>query len=198
MQQVLTARVLVIWAIVFGMIIVFPRLSYVTRGMKLCRYIQYIFFVIYIIGNLYFTLLSRNVMPVSAAELELFRAYRNAFTLDYGIFGTIKQIFTEGFFEGMSGVHLITTEPLEGVVLNIFLYVPMGYLLPLVWPKLKKGRFMWRVLLIGFLASLVTETIQLIFRLGWFDLDDLLNNTLGTIFGMWSYLKIQRKIKGDV
>ena len=197
-QQVLTACVLVIGIIVFGMMIFFPRLSYVIKDKKLCRYIQYIFFVLYIIGNLFFTLLSRNVMPASVAELELFSAYRDAFALDYGVFGTLKQIVSEGFLKGMSGVHLITTEPLEGVVLNIFLYIPMGYLLPSVWPELRKGRFMWRVLFIGFFASLMTETIQLIFRLGWFDLDDLLNNTLGTIFGMWSCIKIQRKIKGDI
>ncbi len=30
---------------------------------------------------------------------------------------------------------------------------------------------MWRVLLLGFAASLATETIQLFLRLGWFDVD---------------------------
>lgn len=35
----------------------------------------------------------------------------------------------------------------------------------------------------GFLASLLTETVQLVFHLGWFDVDDLINNTLGTLMG---------------
>ena len=56
----------------------------------------------------------------------------------------------------------------------------MGYLLPLLFPRLK-GR---HVLMLGFAASLLTETTQLISHLGMFDVDDLINNTLGVIIGL--------------
>lgn len=65
------------------------------------------------------------------------------------------------------------------MILNILLYIPMGFLLPQVIHKLRFGR----VVLMGFLASLLTETVQLVFHLGWFDVDDLINNTLGTLMG---------------
>lgn len=52
---------------------------------------------------------------------------------------------------------------------------------------------MWRVLLLGFAASLATETIQLFLRLGWFDVDDLLNNMLVTLAGICLYRGFLRK-----
>ena len=79
------------------------------------------------------------------------------------------------------------------MVLNTLLYIPMGYLLPVLYPGLSRGKWMWRVLLLGFAASLATETIQLFLRLGWFDVDDLLNNMLVTLAGICLYRGFLRK-----
>ena len=69
---------------------------------------------------------------------------------------------------------------LEGAGLNILLFVPFGYLLPL----LRKRADRWRkVVLCGFVLSLGIELIQLVTHLGMFDLDDLMNNTLGALLG---------------
>lgn len=178
--------------LIAGMVIAMPALQsrYEARAYKR---IKYSVFAVYLLGNLFVTLLSRNWNPTAMLELDLFSAYRKSFELDYGIFGTLKHVLSEGF---PAGVRLVTTEPLEGVILNILLYIPMGYLLPVVWPTLAKARgFLWRVLFIGFFASLLTESIQLIFHLGWFDLDDLLNNTLGTVIGIGLYKLITYKHK---
>lgn len=43
------------------------------------------------------------------------------------------------------------------------------------------------MVLIGFFCSLLIETVQLITHLGWFELDDLLNNTIGCVLGVIFY-----------
>ena len=69
---------------------------------------------------------------------------------------------------------------LEGAGLNILLFVPFGYLLPLLR---KRADHWWKVVLCGFVLSLGIELIQLVTHLGMFDLDDLMNNTLGALLG---------------
>ena len=72
---------------------------------------------------------------------------------------------------------------LEGAGLNILLFVPFGYLLPLLW---KRADRWWKVVLCGFLLSLLIELTQLVTHLGMFDLDDLMNNSLGAFLG-WCF-----------
>ena len=148
-----------------------------------------VIFGVYMLGYLYYTLLSRDVMPSARIQLVFLRGYRTAFAFDSGIFGALKEMLTEGPVSGLSGIHFVSTEPLEGVILNILLYIPMGYLLPVLWSSLAQGKWMWKILLAGFAASLLTEIVQLILRLGWFDVDDLLNNMLGILAGLWLYRK---------
>ena len=66
------------------------------------------------------------------------------------------------------------------VLLNVLLYIPMGYLLPFVW---KKMRHIWIITVIGFLCSCATEFAQLYFRIGYFQVDDIVCNTIGTMIG---------------
>lgn len=63
---------------------------------------------------------------------------------------------------------------------NVIGFVPFGFILPVMHPNLKSG---WLVGSLGFLLSLTVETMQLLFRVGCFDVDDLLLNTLGAIIG---------------
>lgn len=181
-------RVVAVTILVSGMVL-FMALARCLSP-RLQRAVRQVVFAVYLLGNLYVTLLSRRPEPVAHLEMELFSAYRNSFELDYGILGTIKRLLTEGF---PAGIRLVTTEPLEGVILNILLYLPMGFLLPLIMPKLRIGR----VVMIGFLASLLTETVQLVFHLGWFDVDDLINNTLGTLIGFILFALFMRRSHGS-
>lgn len=43
------------------------------------------------------------------------------------------------------------------------------------------------MVLIGVFCTLLTETVQLVTHLGWFDLNDLLNNTIECILGVILY-----------
>ena len=48
-----------------------------------------------------------------------------------------------------------------------------------------------------FVVSLVVETIQLIFKIGCFDVDDLFLNTLGGLFGVLLYFVFQKCMKRE-
>ena len=83
---------------------------------------------------------------------------------------------------------------LEGAGLNILLFVPFGYLLPLLW---KRADRWWKVVLCGFVLSLLIELVQLVTHLGMFDLDDLMNNSLGAFLGWGCFCLALRREPGD-
>lgn len=66
------------------------------------------------------------------------------------------------------------------IVGNVLAFAPFGYLLPLLQ---KKYRSFFKIMLLSFLFSLAIETTQLVLKVGIFDVDDLLLNTLGGILG---------------
>ena len=66
------------------------------------------------------------------------------------------------------------------VLLNVALFVPLGVLVPLVFPKCRKGL---RMPLVAFGTSLTVEFLQWISGRGLFDVDDLFCNTLGALMG---------------
>lgn len=71
-------------------------------------------------------------------------------------------------------------------VLNVLLFLPVGFLLPLQFPGFRKAK---RCVLYGFLTSLTIELLQL-FSFRAADIDDLLMNTLGCAAGYWLYTRI--------
>ena len=80
---------------------------------------------------------------------------------------------------------------LKGAGLNILLFVPFGYLLPLLW---KWADRWWKVVLCGFVLSLLIELTQLVTHLGMFDLDDLMNNSLGAFLGWLCFCTALRRM----
>ena len=73
------------------------------------------------------------------------------------------------------------------VLLNIAMFGPLGFLLPLLNNKYRK----WYLSIpVSLLASLSIETFQLIFSSGVFDVDDLFCNTLGAVMGYLAIMLI--------
>lgn len=66
----------------------------------------------------------------------------------------------------------------RNIILNIMLFVPLGFLLPIYTEKLKK---LYRVVLIGFITTLIIEIVQYATGMGICEADDIFNNTLGTL-----------------
>ncbi len=62
---------------------------------------------------------------------------------------------------------------------NILIFVPFGFFLPMA----SRYRSFWTTLLSSFGLSLCVEIFQLLTKVGSFDVDDLILNTLGGILG---------------
>ncbi|BBF44101.1 VanZ family protein [Lachnospiraceae bacterium KM106-2] len=63
---------------------------------------------------------------------------------------------------------------------NIFAFSPFGFFLPMLC---RKTRHWFHITLLSFELSLCIETLQLATKLGIFDVDDLIMNTIGGLVG---------------
>lgn len=62
---------------------------------------------------------------------------------------------------------------------NVALLIPLGFLLPLIYPNMT-----WKKsILLGILSGLVIEVLQVILHVGIFDIDDVILNALGFVVG---------------
>src|SRR5699024_8792628 len=79
-------------------------------------------------------------------------------------------------------------------MLNVVLFVPLGFFLPLLW---KKWEHIGSVALTGFLFSLSIEIVQMFGR-GATDINDLITNTVGACLGYWIYKLLSKLISKEV
>ena len=77
------------------------------------------------------------------------------------------------------------------IVLNYILFIPLGFLLYLCFGE-KLGL---RVVLAGFLLSASIELIQLNFKIGVFEFDDMIGNTVGCLVGAVVGKMVKKKKK---
>lgn len=136
-------------------------------------------FVIYIFGVLYITLLGRTGHQELHISLVPFWSY---WVMLRGVFRALCQCDWRGV---MQEVKFIGYPTWSSLALNILLFVPLGMLTPIViksFGSLKKN------FIFAFSLSLSIEILQIITKKGWFDVDDVINNTLGTVIGFVLYL----------
>ena len=67
---------------------------------------------------------------------------------------------------------------------NVLGFIPYGFILPVIHNGLRSG---FLIILSGFGLSLCVETIQLVTKVGCFDVDDLILNTLGAALGYLAF-----------
>lgn len=127
------------------------------------------------------------------APVLLFTLYVFAVFYVTGV-GTVFDLARHGFEANPHQLNLVPLaaltqsgvigDVLTGFVLNVVLFVPLGFLLPLVWPR--AGRIL-PVATFGLGLSLVIELSQLLNNRTT-DVDDLVANTLGTLvgFALWA------------
>lgn len=72
----------------------------------------------------------------------------------------------------------------NNIIQNILLFIPLGFLIG--------GK---RGIVAGVLLSIGIESIQFIFRLGYCELDDVLNNTIGAAIGSLLFKKFGKRIE---
>lgn len=129
----------------------------------------WIILLVYLSVVFYFTILSRESLDEHKLELLPFKTIVDFLNVDYDSHG--QYILRE-------------------VLLNIGLLMPMGSLLGFPSTLFRAESMLQRVVLWGFLISLMIETIQLITKTGTFEVDDLIYNTLGCAMG---YLILPKK-----
>ena len=129
--------------------------------------------VIYILAIIYLTFISRELMPIHHYSINPFGAARRGLEFGGGLIS--------GLLHGT--VKITNWAELRNIILNILLFIPFGYLLPTLFPRLRS----WHVILLGLAFSLCIELLQLLTRLGYADVDDLINNTFGAAIGFLCY-----------
>ena len=81
--------------------------------------------------------------------------------------------------------YLLSTEAVvTNLFGNIFAFSPFGFMIPIV---INKKKAFFRAVFATSFFSLVIETSQLIMKVGVFDVDDLLMNTVGGLIGYMIY-----------
>lgn len=134
-------------------------------------------FLLYLLLLVYATFLSRTVSDALSYRLSLLKAARESFSLEGGLSQILPRLIKGDF----SGISLTNLRSLEGIFINILIFIPMGYLIPSIFHRIR----WYHVICIAALSTVFIEVVQLITRLGMFDLDDILNNAVGTVVGMW-------------
>ena len=71
------------------------------------------------------------------------------------------------------------------IIINIVMFIPIGFLLPCCFKLYEKYRY---VLLTVVKVSISIELFQLIFKIGSFEIDDVINNVFGTMIGLGIYV----------
>lgn len=146
--------------------------------MKRRKHILLIIFTLYIVVLLYLLFLSdeRSVMETYRYNLEPFKEIER--------FIKYRKVLGLRAF----GINIVG---------NIVAFVPFGILLPAINEYRRFKGFAY-TLLLSFLFTLMIETVQLLTKVGRFDIDDIILNTLGGVIGYIIYLilTLLRKGKG--
>ena len=101
-----------------------------------------------------------------------------------------------GIWETVNGERKLTTECIE----NVIMMVPFsGMVMWTFQEKVGNGwkKILWQSGKIAFIFSVVIEMLQLLLRLGTFQLSDIFYNTVGGVIGgvfYWGIMKIRKRL----
>jgi glycopeptide antibiotics resistance protein len=69
------------------------------------------------------------------------------------------------------------------IIMNVVVFVPVGMLLPCAF----RSMTWWKVVLIGGGISTIIELLQLLYKRGFSEVDDVMHNTIGCLMGYGIY-----------
>ncbi|MDO5292516.1 MAG: VanZ family protein [bacterium] len=148
---------LVVMALVFviGYFLVYRRVLKGEKKVRVVRLLWWAVLICYVIVVIGATLMGRSGFWQNTKIMPLFYSYLEAWVN-------------------------FSTSSWRNIILNICMFVPLGFWLPV---GMKKFRCFWKTYLTGFAFTMLIELTQLLLKRGIFELDDIMNNTLGTMIG---------------
>ena len=129
------------------------------------RKLGFLFFVLYLVLLTYFLFF--------AEEMGRTPGIRAGYSYNLTPLKEIRRFLTHADVLGWRAVFL-------NIVGNMAAFMPFGFFLPEIWSRVDRW---YTTTLLGAVFSLCIETTQLVFRVGSFDVDDLMINTLGACAG---------------
>lgn len=154
------------------------RKMYTRISPATVKLISRILIITYLLGIMLITLGLREYGSETIVNLRLFESYRKMFA------PVVNGFHNSGLKGAIERFKWVDYASRSNVILNILLFLPLGYLLPFSKNKLDKWYF---VLLIGVGVSAAIEVTQLLTHRGWFDVDDVFHNGLGALIGWFCY-----------
>ena len=171
---ILGLKILIPVAIIFFIAyeIIYKKIMKGSKTIKKRQLLLYALSIVYaviIIGAAFLSRFQDSFIYNNDLNLNLFSSYREAY---HNI-----------------NVDLLKNKLFRNLILNIMLFMPLGFLLPFYSDKLKK---MYKVVLIGFGTTLTIELMQHFNSYGVFEIDDIFNNTVGTSLGYCCFMIFYR------
>ena len=120
---------------------------------------------------------------------------------------SVSFVFVMTLFSRSAGVYNATLKPFLSyciayetenaelwlqIIMNIAMYVPIGFALPGCLQTVDKS---WKVIVLVLICSVGIEAIQYIFSIGYAEVDDVINNLFGTLIGYALYMGFEKCCK---
>ena len=151
--------------LLFSCLVAFFSLYGLVKNFKEVSKGMLALFLVYLLAVAYITIFSRKQVRLNSSEggIYLFR------------FDMIDQ-----------AIRTRSLDPVNHLLLNVALFVPLGFLLPMIYPE-KLARLSY-ILMMGLMLTTIIEFAQMMLRLGQADLTDIVTNVLGAVSGYLVYI----------
>ncbi|MCR4805825.1 MAG: VanZ family protein [Clostridia bacterium] len=168
-----TSMILMAILLLFACVVLFAALYGLIHNFREINKGALALLLVYLLAVAYVTIFSRDTVRTgSAGGVYMFR------------FDLIEQ-----------AVRTRSLEPVNHLLLNVAMFVPLGFLLPFVDPdRLARWYF---ALMAGLLFTTIIEFTQMMLRIGQADGTDMVTNTLGAVLGYLLYRVIRLIRSGE-
>ncbi len=140
--------------------------------------LSFVLFTMYIIALLYLTVFSNQYLRLQEDYTPYFK-------------------LTPSIFELVTADESLIFK-LKNLLGNIILFLPFGFLLPVLLKFQKKFVHIITVSLMGGILSVAIELVQVYFAYRIFDIDDIILNTVGTSTGFVLFFFSARKLQSTL
>lgn len=134
--------------------------------------------------NLVVTIIYGILLSLSCSFIFVMTLFKRSAGVDFDFRAKPFESYYIAFAEG-------GTEVLLQIIINIAMFIPIGFLLPCCFRLYEKYRY---VLITTVIVSVSIELLQLIFKMGLFETDDVINNVFGVMIGLGIYV-VLKKVK---